>query len=265
MPRRRAVRRRYTQARRMRRYESERPSVGVIVRQSTAWAALNIQRLPGLVLILGSLLVIGCLFGDTRFYVYGAEVTGNRLVPAQAIYEASNVDAHSVFFVSTDRVRQRLLAAFPTLSDARVAVDLPARLTIQVAEPAVQMAWEVGGQTYLTDEQGHVMGNGAAPAEAVRVHCSDDTQALDGQIGDRAVIETVLQLSQHLGCREFEYTPHLGVAWRTPAGWPVYFGVGGDLAQKVSVMRTMVQELEAKGIQPQFLNVAVPTRPYYQK
>ena len=263
---RQAVRRRYTQARRMRRFENERPTMGVIVQQGATWATVNAQRLPGLALVVACLAFFGCLFGDVRFYVYGAEVSGNRLLPEQALYEASGLEGMSVFFVSTDQVRQRLLSAFPNLADVRVSLALPARASLQVSERTVAMAWEAGGQTVLTDARGNLLGSGQAPADGIVVRVWEgETFPFNGQGLDLAAVETIIGLSRALGARSFEYSAHMGVAWRSAEGWPVYFGIGGDIGQKVAVMNEMLDELRAKGIHPEWLNVGVPSRPYYKQ
>ncbi|MGQ9681106.1 MAG: cell division protein FtsQ/DivIB [Anaerolineae bacterium] len=250
----------------MRRFEAENPSVGVIVRQSAAWATLNSQRLPGLVLTLACLAFFGCLFGDGRFYVYGAEVSGNRMLPEQVLYEASGLDGMSVFFVSREQVRQRLLSTFPNLADVHISLGLPAQVRLRVSERAVAMAWEVGGQTVLADAQGRLLGSGQAPADGIMVRVSaGGTLPLSGQSLDLAAVETIIGLSQRLGARSFEYSERMGVAWRSAEGWPVYFGIGGDLGQKVAVMGEMLDELRAKGAHPEWLSVAVPSRPYYKE
>lgn len=265
MPGRPAPRKRYAQARRVRRFELERPTVWAVISEGTTWTAVNARRMPGLVLIIACLLLMVVLFNDPRFFVYSAEVLGNQHLPAERIYEATGVDMHSVFFIAPGVVRQRLLEHLPGLQEARVSLDLPARLRIQVVERQVRFAWEVDGQRYLADDRGTVLSSGEMPPEALLIRASEVSAPVAGQALDLAVLDTVVRLNQILGAQpEFEYSPRLGIGWRTEQGWPVYVGVGGDLAEKVAVMRSMSAELAQKGIQPQFLDVGVPSRPYYR-
>ncbi len=258
------VRRRPVQARRMRRFETEGPTVRAVVRQGANWAIVNVQRLPGLFLAIGCLALLAFLFTEPRFYVYGAEVAGNRLLAAEGIYRASATDMHSVFYVAPREVRQALLERFPGLQEVRVSVSLPARLCIQVAEKTVQFVWEAGGHAYLADGRGTVLGDGPAPADALHIRSASGPLS-PGQGLDPAVLDTAARLSQLLGgVRTFEYTERYGVSWRTAQGWPAHFGVGGDIVGKVAVMRSMMAELAAKGASPQFLDVGVPSRPYYR-
>ncbi len=236
-----------------------------IVREGTDWAGLNWQRLPGLALALCCLVLIVFLFTDPRFFVYGSEVTGNALLPAANLYEASGVDTSSIFFVAPGEVRQRLRERFPGLEEARVAVGLPAVLRIHVVERQVRFVWEVAGQTWLADAKGVVLGNGPAPGGMLYVRCTEGAAPVTGQTLDPAVLDAVAGLSQLLGGRlQFEYSPRQGVSWRSEQGWPVYFGTGAELPQKVAVMQSMLTEMEAKGVQPQFLDVSVPSRPFYR-
>ena len=265
MPGRPVARRRRAQARRVRRLETERPHLSVVVRQGTAWAALNTSRLPGLVLALGCALLLIVLFSDPRFFIYEARVSGNHLLSREQLYAASGLDMLSIFFVAPRAVQERLLRAYPGLQEARVALMLPAQAHIQVVEKRVQFVWEVGGQAYLADDRGAVLGVGSVVADALVIRASDGPPPASGQVLDSAVLDTVVRLSQLLdGTRVFEYSSQYGVSWRAPEGWPVHFGVGGDLPAKVAVMRTLSAQLARSRARPQFLDVAVPGRPYYR-
>jgi hypothetical protein len=147
----------------------------------------------------------------------------------------------------------------------QVALDLPADLTIRVAERKVQFVWEAEGQSYPADERGTLLSGAEIPPDAFHIRCTEGGSLAGGQALDPAVLETVRGLSQVLGgVRAFEYSPRYGVSWRNGEGWLVRFGVGGDLAQKVAVMQSITAELADKRIEPQFLDVGVPSRPYYR-
>lgn len=256
-------RRRHAQARRMRRFEMERPSVVAVINSGAAWTTVNAQRLPGLALALGSLIVLAFLFTGPQFFVYDAGVSGQQRLSAEQVYQASGIDTNSIFFLAPRVVEARLLAALPGLHSARVALNLPARVEISVVEKEARFAWVVSGVTYLADERGLIIGSGEAPG-ALLIRADESAAPVEGQALDEAVLSTVVGLSQILGAREFEYSPGQGVSWRTEQGWPVCFGVGGDLAGKVAVMRTVAAELESQGFEPEFLDVSVASRPFYR-
>ncbi len=257
-------RRRRMQARRVRRFEMERPSVVAVINEGAAWTAGNAQRVPGLALTAVALCALVYLFASPQFFVYGAQVSGNERLSAQQVYDASGTDMMSIFFVAPRAVEERLLATLPGLRQARVALQLPARIEIGVQEKRARFVWEVAGESCLADEAGVVIGTGEAPGDAVRIRVPESVVPAEGESLDRAVLATAERLSELLGVRTFEYTTRQGIGLRTEQGWPVYFGVGDDLPQKVAVMRTVAAELAQEGVTPEFLDVSVPARPYYR-
>ncbi len=260
-----ATRRRHVQARRVRRFEMERPSVVAVINEGASWTTVNAHRLPGLVLTVAALAVLCYLFVSPQFFVYEAQISGNQRLSTEQVYRASGADMNSIFFVEPRAVRERLLAGLPGLDEVRVALRLPAQVEIRVAEKQARFVWEAGGEPWLVDASGVIIGSGDAPPEAVHIRALEEGVVPgEGQALDSAVLDTAEQLSALLGARTFEYTPGQGVGWRTEQGWTVHFGVGGDLAGKVAVMRAVTAELEQNGITPQFLDVSVAGRPYYR-
>jgi len=265
MPRRAmATRRRPTQARRVRRLEMERPNIVAVINEGAAWTTWNAQRVPGLVLAASAFVLLAYLFASPRFFVYGAEVTGTRLLSAEQVYQASGADMNSIFFLSPRAMEARMLQALPALQQVKVSLGLPAELHIRVVEKTVRYVWEAGGQSFLADEQGVVIGTGTAGPDALHIRAGEGAPPVAGQALDAAVLDTARSLSDLLGARSFEYSTRQGIGWRSAQGWPVYFGLGGDLAQKVAVMRTLSADLARQGVKPQFLDVSVPGRPFYR-
>ncbi len=260
-----ATRRRPVQARRVRRLEMDRPNIVAVINEGAVWTTLNAQRVPGLALAVSALVLLMYLFGSSSFFVYGAEVTGANLVPAEQVYQASGAEMSSIFFLSPRAIEARLLEALPALQQAKVSLGLPASLHIRVVEKTARFVWEVAGQSYLADEKGVVIGTGVAAPDAIRIRAGEGGAPATGQTLDAAVLETAWGLSQQLpGARVFEYSSRQGIGWRTEQGWPVYFGLGGNLEQKVAVMRALSADLARQGVKPQFLDVSVPGRPFYR-
>ncbi len=266
MPDRMVVRRRRPapQARKVRRLEVNSAGVRAVVRQGTAWTAVNVQKLPGLLLAIASLALLIFFFADPRFYVYRAQVVGNRLLSAEDIYRDSGIDQVSVFFVAPHAVQARLLSRFDGLAQARVALGLPAQVAVRVVERPVRYAWEVAGQTYLADDRGVVLGVGAPPIDVLHIHATEGQPPAVGDTLDLSALQTATALSPLLGGDlNFDYSPRFGIMWHAPEGWLVHFGLGGDLPAKVAVMRSMLAQSAGQGGTPEFLDVTVPSRPFY--
>jgi len=259
-----ATRRRPAQARRVRRFEMERPNIVAVINEGAAWTTVNAQRMPGLVLAASAFVLLAYLFASPRFFVYGAEVTGTHLLSAEQVYQASGADMNSIFFLAPRAMEARLLKTLPALERAKVSLGLPAVLHIRVVEKTVRYVWEVAGQSFLADERGVVIGTGTAGPDALHIRASEGAAPTSGQALDTAVLDTARGLSELLGTKTFEYSSRQGIGWRSGQGWPVYFGLGGDLAQKVAVMRTLSADLARQGVKPQFLDVSVPGRPFYR-
>jgi len=242
----------------------ERPNIVAVINEGAAWTTLNVQRVPGLALAVSAFVLLMYLFASPQFFVYGADVVGTRLLSTDQVFQASGADMTSIFFLSPAAMEERLLEALPALQQVKVSLGLPAQLHIRVVEKNVRFVWEVEGQGYLADERGVIIGRGTAP-DAVHIRASEGAAPAAGQTLEVAVLDTVRGLSDLLGgARSFEYSPRQGVGWRSEQGWPVYFGLGGDLAQKVAVMRALSADLARQGVKPQFLDVSVPGRPFYR-
>ena len=59
------------------------------------------------------------------------------------------------------------------------------------------------------------------------------------------------------------YRPSSGLSYQDGRGWRVYFGTGTDMAQKLVVYETIVEELTAQGLTPQYVSVSNQEKPYF--
>jgi hypothetical protein len=59
------------------------------------------------------------------------------------------------------------------------------------------------------------------------------------------------------------YRPSGGLSYQDGRGWRAYFGNGTDMNQKLAVYETIIADLSARGIQPQYVSVSNQEKPYY--
>ena len=59
------------------------------------------------------------------------------------------------------------------------------------------------------------------------------------------------------------FRPSGGLSYQDGRGWRVYFGSGTDMVQKLAVYETIVDELLANGLTPQYVSVSNQEKPYY--
>ena len=95
-------------------------------------------------------------------------IDGTRFTSQEAIRGALGVGPDTnLVGLATDALRGRLVA-LPTVRDASVGVSLPDTIRVSVVERVPLLAWAVGEQRFLVDENGHVFAalpaGGADPA-----------------------------------------------------------------------------------------------------
>jgi len=218
----------------------------------------------GFLLLLGLGWLIYQLFAAEAFYVYEARVVGNQLVPAEAIYQNSGLEGTSIFWVNPAQV-EAILARLPNIKGARVHCGLPGRVTIAVVERQPQVIWQQGERRYWVDEEGTVLPALGELAEATVIVDLEERPVQPGDRVDPQVIAGAQKLRALLPeLTTLQYAPHTGLSFQSEQGWPIYMGQGEDMEQKVAIMRALLQEIAAKGIQPQFIDLRFKGSPYYK-
>jgi hypothetical protein len=56
-----------------------------------------------------------------------------------------------------------------------------------------------------------------------------------------------------------------GLSYQDGRNWRGYFGVGAEMAQKLAVYETLVDNLLSRGIQPMVISVEDLKTPYYRQ
>ena len=60
------------------------------------------------------------------------------------------------------------------------------------------------------------------------------------------------------------YRGDSGLSYQDGRGWRVYFGAGTDMNQKLVIYETIVDDLMARGLTPQYISVSNQEKPYYR-
>jgi cell division protein FtsQ len=214
------------------------------------------------------LLALGCLtyqlFATEAFYVYAAQVVGNQLVPAEEIYRNSGLEGMSIFWITPAQV-EATVASLPNIKEARVRCGLPDRVAIEVVERQPQVIWQQGEKRYWVDEEGTVLPTWGELAEATVIVDLDERPVQPGDRVDPQVIAGAQKLrSLFPELTTVQYTLYTGITFQSGQGWPIYLGQGEDIEQKVAIMKALLQEITAKGVQPQFIDLRSKESPYYK-
>jgi cell division septal protein FtsQ len=214
------------------------------------------------------LLALGCLtyllFATEAFYVYEAWVVGNQLVPAEEIYQNSGLEEMSIFWITPAQV-EATVVSLPNIKEARVQCGLPNRVTIKVVERQPQVIWQQGEKRYWIDEEGIVLPARGEMTEATVIVDLDERPVQPGDRVDPRVIAGAQKLRSLLPeLTAVQYAFHTGISFQSEQGWPIYLGQGEDIEQKVAIMKALLQEITAKGIHPQFIDLRFKGSPYYK-
>lgn len=228
------------------------------------------------------LLVIACVtmmyfyVTEPYFLVQEAVVYGNQRVSSQDINSVLGIANQPAALLNPAQIEYNILAAFPEIYGAYIQVNLPAEVTITVAERQPVAAWAQDGQVVWVDAYGY-----AFPPRGV----------VDGLVTVAAAGNPPtpgnLDLTQTIGARPFltpelsaaiatlapqvpegaalVYDPQYGLGWADPRGWRAYFGKNNsDITAKLAVYQSLVENLAARGVQPTIISVEYPNSPFYR-
>ncbi len=203
-------------------------------------------------------------FGTEDFYVYGATVQGNLVTPAEEIFFASELDSQSIFWINPQRTAETV-ARLPNIKAAEVECRLPAQVTIRVTERQAQVVWQWRDQRFWVDDHGVVLRPRTALPEALIVYDGSPTPPqLGGRVDAQAVIAAQQLRDLRPRLRAVTYDPQQGLTLESSGGWPVYLGVGDDMALKLAILEALEKDLRKQGIRPAYIDLRYPERPTYR-
>lgn len=245
-------------------YEATAPKIKLSLRPVVGFWQDRGGKALGFLLLLALGWLTYQLFATEAFYVYEARVVGNQLVPAEEIYQNSGLEGMSIFWITPAQV-EATVASLPNIKEAKVHCGLPDRVTIEVVERQPQVIWQQGEKRYWIDEEGTVLPVRGELPEATVIVDLDERPIHSGDRVDPQVIAGVQKLRSLLPeVTTVQYASHTGISFQNEQGWPIYLGQGEDIEQKVAVMKAMLQEIAAKDIHPQFIDLRFKGSPYYK-
>ena len=245
-------------------YEATAPKIKLSLRPVVGFWEDHGGKALGFLLLLALGWLTYELFATDAFYVYAARVVGNQLVPAEEVYQNSGLEGMSIFWITPAQV-EATIASLPNIKEARVHCGLPNRVTIEVVERQPQVIWQQGEKRYWIDEEGAVLQARGDLPEATVIVDLDERLVQPGDRVDPQVIAGAQKLRSLLpGLTTVQYASHTGISFQSEQGWPIYLGQGEDIEQKVAIMKAMLQEIAAKGIHPQFIDLRFKGSPYYK-
>jgi hypothetical protein len=221
------------------------------------------------------------------FYLTYIPVEGVTSITPEEIVAASGLAGRHVFAANPEAAAAAI-NAIPGVVSATVKLSWPNEVSIKVAEDTPIMVWERNGTPYWVTSQGAVVParQELAGLLVVRTETAQPVvQMVNGFVADTAfvampepaenadsvmpivapdVLEGALQLrTLRPELTTLTFDPAGGLSF-SDDGWPVYFGTGSDMHQKMVVYRAIVADLEAEGMTPTYISVANQDKPFYQ-
>jgi hypothetical protein len=233
------------------------------------------KRLPAFLLVALLATALYLAFNTPQLRVTQAQVIGNQVLSPAEINTALDIAGQPTFLLMPSELEKRLRLAFPELAAAKVEVELPNTVLVQVVERKPVVRWEQGdGYTWVSEEGIAFRPHGDLPglisvtalsAPPIEGIVSSDPFTPAPFISPE-MVKSIKGLAGHVPPGvSILYDGSFGFGWNDPRGWKVYFGTSGrDVELKMRVYESMVTSLTERGIQPELINVTYPTAPYYR-
>jgi cell division septal protein FtsQ len=204
------------------------------------------------------------IFNSPGFYVFAIDVDGTSVVTYDEVYQAAGLEGLSIFWVDPDQVARRV-ESLPNVKAAHVRTGLPAWVAISIEERQPEFIWQTGEARWWVDDEGTIVPPRGDMTGALTVIDTDAEPVSPGQALDPSVVGAAQALSRLLpDLAAMNYSQATGISFRTREGWPVYLGDGRNMEAKLTVLVAMRNELLARGVSPQFIDVRYLDKPFYK-
>jgi cell division septal protein FtsQ len=221
-----------------------------------------------LALVVIALLVVGAILyvwlSDT-FYVTRISVAGNVLTSAQEIVQTSGIGGQHLFWVNHTAAGERIANGIPSIKSARVDCQLPNRCTIKVQERQPNVAWRFGGAvTWIAADSMAFAAKRDTDLPLITIEAPQGPALLPGKEADQRIVTAAVAVAKAMpNVRVYKYTLDHGLEFQSDAGFPVYLGLGDNMADRAMMWKAAEAELRALGVTPQFVDLRYPVAPYF--
>jgi cell division septal protein FtsQ len=215
-----------------------------------------------------ALLVAGAILwlwlGDT-FYVTRVSVAGNALTPAQEIVQTSDIGGLHILWVNAATASERIVNGNPAIKSARVDCQLPNRCAIKVQERQPSVAWRFGGAvTWIADDGMAFAAKRDTDLPLIVIDALQGPALLPGKEADQRIVKAAVAVAKALpAVRQYKYTAEHGLEFQSKGGYPVYLGLGDNMADRAMMWKAVEAELNAQSVTPQFVDLRYPLAPYF--
>jgi len=249
------------------RLETSLPKATLSLKPALSFWKVNSSRIVGLLGLTLIIWILYLLFSLDDFYIYQAEVVGNRILQPQEIYAAGGVNSQSIFWINPAEVTARI-EALPNVKTARIYLTMPANLKIEVEERHPEVVWQTGDKVWWIDNEGTFVPprqESAEPQMHLRIIDDDNRSIQANDQIDLSIIRGAQILNEHKPEIEvLHYSRQFGLSYTTVEGWPIYLGKSSNISGKLLIADAVRADLSARQVIPLFIDVRNPFRVIYQ-
>ncbi len=223
-------------------------------------------RLASLSMVILLSAMLARLLIDPRLFVDGINLGGAALVPGEEIYAESGIARQHIFWVDSAAVQKRI-ATIPGIASATVTIEWPSNVTIVVKERVPVVTWMEGDQKWWVDAEGQKF-KSRGDLGLLPIAVDDAATGVGGRSGRVPVeaIQGALQLRDlRPNIEMLHYDAQHGISYQDGRGWRGYFGLGADMAQKLAVYESLVDNLLSRGMLPAVVSVENLKAPFYRR
>jgi hypothetical protein len=216
-------------------------------------------RIPALILLGIAAWGLMTIYTSPDFEVTRPEITGIEFVSPSRIRTIVGVRGRSIFEVDPVEILE-ILEALPEIKSARVEVQWPNKVLIELEERQPVLAWNDGGQSWLLSADGLAFYMRDSIPGMVHVHSLTAVLELGEPLEpaiEKEKIKAAYDLSLLLNMDSpLLFDPHYGFGFRDDRGWMAYFGTSGDMTIKFGIYNEIAEKLAREGYPATLVSVA---------
>jgi hypothetical protein len=203
------------------------------------------------------------LLRSPLFVVHTVRVQGAPAALTTAVVRAAGINNQSLFALNPQQLATRILT-IPDLQSARVSLNLPDAMTINVLAYQPVAVWVSAGKSYLVTEDGTVVKPGD---DAKLLHVTDNSGHAYAH-GDHIAPATVraaftlrdLLAGQQISGGDYTFLDAHSLSVRSTAGWQAIFDITGNVAQQTRILSALL----ARGVHFELVDLRYGNDPYYR-
>ena len=227
---------------------------------STRWISLALFGLVVYALYLTGM--------NEQFYLTTIPVEGTFSISANEIVQTSGLAGTHIFAADPNRAAENI-AEIPGIIASTVTLQWPNEVSIQIQEDSPIAIWVEGSSRYWITGNGRLIPARSQSLDLIQISSellpfSEESGQPNATFVPEALYLGALQLQTlRPEISALTYRPSSGLSFEDSRGWRVYLGTGTDMNQKLVVYETIVAQLAAQGLTPQYVSVSNKAKPYF--